>query len=450
MAKCSEERIDFGRVKNRAVEANFSGGDLTSDGGLMLLGQTDRAMGLSAAIGRAMALVGDSRQRSRITHQTAAMLTQRLYGLCMGHEDLNDHDALRGDLLMQTAVGVDRALASAPTLCRLENRATPEHCAALGQVLFDQFIEAHKASGVPEQIVLDIDASDVPLHGQQERSQFHGYYNHYCYLPLYVFCGKAMLACYLRRSRIDGAKNATALLKRLVEAIRAHWPAVRIIIRGDSGFCRQRLLDWCETNAVFYVIGVARNARLQARVEWAEYALAEQYAASGVKVRLIDEFPYAAQSWAHERRVVTRLEYGPQGTNPRFVVSNLTAQQYDAAALYDGLYCQRGEAENRIKEAQLDLFGTRASCQRFIANQFRLLLAALAYTLMNRLKALALTGTELANASAATVRTKLLKLGACVIKNTRRVIVMFASTHPLRELFALAATRLNQLNNAVP
>jgi hypothetical protein len=416
----------------------------------MLLRQADRAMGLSAAISRAMASVGDSRARSRITHQTADMLTQRLYGLCMGHEDLNDHDALRGDLLMQTAVGVDRALASAPTLCRLENSATREHCAALGQVLFDQFIASHKETGVPEQIVLDIDASDVPLHGEQQLSQFHGYYRHYCYLPLYVFCGKAMLACYLRRSRIDGAQNATALIKRLVEAIRVHWPAVRIIIRGDSGFCRQRLLNWCERNAVFYVMGLARNTRLQAHVEVAECALAEQYAASGAKARLIDEFPYAAQSWPHERRVVTRLEYGAQGTNPRFVVSNLTADQYDATALYDGLYCQRGEAENRIKEAQLDLFGTRASCQRFIANQFRLLQAALAYTLMNRLKAMALEGTELANASAATIRTKLLKLGACIIKNTRRVIVMFASTHPLRDIFALAATRLNKLNSAVP
>lgn len=447
MAKCIEERIDFGRVKGRVLEANFAGGELSSDGGLMLLRQADRAIGLSAAISRAMAAVGDSRQRGRITHQTADMLTQRLYGLCMGHEDLNDHDALRDDVLMQTAIGQDRALASSPTLSRLDNRATQAHCGALGRVLFEQFIESHRASGAPEQIVLDIDASDVPLHGDQERAQFHGYYNNYCYLPLYVFCGKAMLACYLRPSRIDGAKNATALIKRLVAAIRTHWPHVRIILRGDSGFCRRRLLAWCESNAVFYVIGLARNARLQAQVEFAEYALAERYKDSGVKQRLIDEFSYAAQSWPHARRVITRLEYGAQGINPRFVVSNLSAQDYDATALYDGLYCQRGEAENRIKEAQLDLFGTRASCHRFIANQFRLLLAALAYTLMNRLRAVALEGTELARASAATIRATLLKLGACIIKNTRRVMVMFASNHPKRSLFALAATRLN---NAVP
>lgn len=445
MAKCSEERIDFGSVKGRKVEANFSGGDLSSDGGLMLLRQTDRAIGLSRAISRALAPLGDDRSRGRITHRLGDMLTQRIYGLAMGHEDLNDHGALRLDPLMQTAVGSDCALASAPTLCRLENRATPAHCAALGQLLLDQFIHSHTKA--PEQIVLDVDASEVPLHGEQELAEFHGYYNSYCYLPLYVFCGKAMLACYLRRSRIDGAKNAAALLKRLIERIRAHWPSVRIIVRGDSGFCRQRLLCWCERNQVSYVIGLARNARLHSIVEFSELALRQQFEQTGIKQRLIDEFSYAAESWPHERRVVCRLEYADKGTNPRFIVSNLGAAQYDAKALYDGLYCQRGEAENRIKEVQLDLFGTRASCHRFVANQFRLLLAALAYTLMNQLRSRALHATELARATAATLRTKLLKLGASIVKNTRRVSVMFASNHPLRNLFALAAMRLN---NAIP
>ena len=238
----------------------------------------------------------------------------------------------------------------------------------------------------------DIDASDVPLHGAQELSQFHAYYDHHCYLPLYVFCGQAMLACVLRPSKIDGARHAAAVVKLLVMRLRRVWPATRFIVRADSGFCRRRLLQWCERAGVGYIVGLARNARLHAAVEVAEACLADTYKASGTKQRLIGEFSYAAKSWRHERRVITRLEYGDQGTNPRFVVTNLEG---DPDALYDGLYCQRGEAENRIKEAQLDLFGTRASCSRFIANQFRLLLAALAYTLMQRLRALALQGSEL-------------------------------------------------------
>jgi hypothetical protein len=307
-------------------------------------------------------------------------------------------------------------------------------------VLVEQFIASHKTA--PEELVLDIDASDVPLHGQQELAQFHAYYDRHCYLPLYVFCGQAMLACYLRPSQIDGAKHAAALIKLLVTRLRKAWPNTRFIVRGDSGFCRRRLLQWCERSAVSYVVGLARNARLHAAVALAEAALADAYAASGVKQRLIGEFAYAAKSWPHERRVITRLEYGSQGTNPRFIVTNLPG---DPAQLYDQLYCQRGEAENRIKEAQLDLFGTRASCSRFIANQFRLLLAALAYTLMQRLRALALQATELERASAATIRVRLLKIGAAILRNTRRVRVMLASHHPLREVFAIAATRLAAL-----
>jgi hypothetical protein len=287
--------------------------------------------------------------------------------------------------------------------------------------------------------VLDIDASDVPLHGAQEKREFHAYYDSHCYLPLYVFCGQALLACYLRRSRIDGAKNAAAPIKLLVRRLRQAWPDVRIIVRGDSGFCRQRLLRWCERNAVGYVIGLARNARLEAQVAYAELMLADEYERTGIKQRLIDEFTYAADSWDIERRVITRLEYGPLGPNPRFVVTNLTTAP---AELYDRLYCARGEAENRIKEAQLDLFGTRASCHRFGANQLRLLLAALAYTLMQRLRALALKGTELQSAAAHTIRVKLLKIGAAIVRNTRRVRVLLASHHPLRDVFAHAAQAL--------
>jgi Transposase DDE domain group 1 len=437
MPKCTDAKIDFGRLGRRVIEADFSGGDLSSDGGLLLLRQVDQHLGLSRA---AAAAIPDPRDPERITHALRDLLAQRLYGLCCGYEDLNDHQALRGDVLMQTAVGRDETLASAPTFSRLENRATRAQAWALHEVLAAQFIAGHRAA--PAELVLDIDASDVPLHGAQELSQFHAYYDHHCYLPLYVFCGQAMLACVLRASKIDGAKHAAAVIKLIVTRLRRAWPNTRFIVRADSGFCRRRLLQWCERADVGYIVGLARNARLHAAVEVAEACLADAFSASGAKQRLIGEFGYAAKSWGLERRVITRLEYGDQGTNPRFVVTNL---QGDPAVLYDGLYCQRGEAENRIKEVQLDLFGTRASCSRFQANQLRLLLAALAYTLMQRLRSLALQATELERASAATIRVRLLKIGAALLRNTRRVRVMLASHHPLRELFATAARRLAAL-----
>jgi hypothetical protein len=409
----------LGRIGRRVIEANFEGGDIGSDGGLLLLRRVDERIGLSRAVA---AVLSDPRDPARITHTL---------------RDLNDHDVLRSDLLMQTAVGRVEPLASSPTLSRLETRATRAQAVALHGVLIEQFIASYNKP--PEELVLDIDASDVPLHGNQEQAQFHAYYDHHCYLPLYVFCGQAMLACVLRPSRIDGAKNAAALIKLLVARLRQAWPEVRIIVRGDSGFCRQRLLRWCERSGVRYIIGLARNARLQARVQYAERMLQDEYERSGIKQRLIGEFAYAAQSWDIERRVITRLEYGSLGNNPRFVVTNLAGE---AGQLYERLYCQRGEAENRIKEAQLDLFGTRASCHRFAANQLRLLLAALAYTLMQRLRELALKGSELERATAATIRVRLLKIGAAIVRNTRRVRVLLASHHPMRHLFLSAAQAL--------
>ena len=437
MPKCTDATVEFGRLGRRVIEANFEGGDISSDGGMLLLRRVDERIGLSRA---AAAVLSDPRDPARITHSLRDLLAQRIYGLCCGYEDLNDHDTLRSDLLMQTAVGSVDALASSPTLSRLESRATRAQAVALHGVLVEQFIAGHKSP--PAELVLDIDASDVPLHGNQEHSEFHAYYDHHCYLPLYVFCGQAMLACVLRRSRIDGAKNAAGVIKLLVGRLRQAWPKARIIVRGDSGFCRQRILRWCERSDVSYIVGLARNARLQATVQYAEAMLADEYARTGVKQRLIDEFAYAADSWDIERRVITRLEHGAQGNNPRFVVTNLAG---DAFQLYERLYCARGEAENRIKEAQLDLFGTRASCQRFAANQLRLLLAALAYTLMHRLRSLALAGSELERATAATIRVRLLKIGAAVVRNTRRVRGLLASHHPLRELFATAAARLAAL-----
>lgn len=334
MPKCTADQIGFGRLGRRVIEVNFSGGAISSDGGLMLLRQVDRRLGLSQAVAEAL---NDPRDPERIVHPLRDLVAQRLYGLCCGYEDLNDHDRLRHDPLLQTAVGKATDLASSPTFSRLETRATRADVVALNRVLIEQFIASQPRA--PRELILDVDASDVALHGNQELVQFHGYYDHYCYLPLYVFCGQAMLACLLRPSRIDGAKHAAAVIKLLVTRLRQVWPNVRIVVRGDSGFCRQLLLRWCERHEVGYVIGVARNARLHRAVMAWEAELETAFAHAGTKQRLIREFRYAAESWNLERRLVTRLEFGHQGTNPRFVVTNL---ELPAEALYDHLYCPRG------------------------------------------------------------------------------------------------------------
>ena len=426
--------IEFGRLGRRVVEGRFDGGSMTSDGGVMLLGAVDRKLGLLEAAARCIA---DPRSPLLIKHGVRDMLRQRVYGLALGWEDLNDHGALRQDVAMQTAVGVDREVASAPTLCRLEKWADRATAWRLHQVLVDQFIASFKAA--PKELVLDFDATDNLLYGQQEGRFFHGYYDSYCYLPLYVFCGQQLLCAYLRPSRIDGAQHAAAILKLLVRRLPQEWPDVRIVLRGDSGFCRQRIINYCERAGVHYIVGLARNARLEAQVEYAQLALKDQYQKSGIKQRLVGEFSYAAQSWAHERRVITRLEWGEQGCNPRFIVTNLEGR---AQALYDDVYCQRGEAQNRIKEAQVGLFATRTSCQVMRSNQLRMLLAALGYVLIERLRTLALQGTALASAQVDTLRIKLLKVAAVVTRNTRRIRLYLASHWPSAEIFAHAMSQL--------
>ena len=438
MPNCTEEigaeKIDFGRLGRRVVEGRFDGGSMTSDGGVMLLGQTDRKLGLLDAAARC---IPDPRNPLLVKHAVRDMLRQRVYGLALGWEDLIDHGSLREDVAMQTAIGVEREVASAPTLCRLENWADKRTAWRLHQVLVDQFIASFKQA--PQELVLDFDATDNPLHGQQEGRFFHGYYDCYCYLPLYVFCGQQLLCAYLRPSRIDGAKHAAAILKLLVKRLRQAWPQVKIVFRGDSGFCRQRILNYCERADVHYLVGLARNTRLEQMTEFVELAMKDAYEASGIKQRELGEFVYAAQSWARERRVITRLECGPQGTNPRYVVTNLTGEP---KVLYDDMYCQRGEAENRIKEAQVGLFATRTSCRHFHSNQLRVLLAALGYVLIERLRALALQGTALANAQVDTLRIKLLKVAAVVTRNTRRIRLFLASNWPSADIFAHAMSQL--------
>lgn len=436
MPKCTEDRIEFGRVGRRVIEADFSGGDLSSEGGVLLLRRMDRRLGLTAA---AAAALGDERQSGKVRHSLGSMVAQRVYGLCLGWSDVCDHNALRSDLAMQTAVGRDESLASAPTLSRLETAATPAQAWALHGVLLEQFIGSRRGKRAPRELVLDVDATHVPLHGAQERGFFHGYYDNYCYLPLYVFCGQDLLACVLRPSNRDPASVVTALLKQLIVTLRQVWPKLRIVVRGDSGFCRPRVLRRLDRWGVDYVLGLQKNNRLVQHVELAEMALAEQYQVRGTKQRLFGSFQYAADSWDKPRRVIARLEHGPQGANPRFIVTSLGG---DAKHLYDRRYCARGEAENRIKEAQLDLFGRRASSHRFWANQLRLLLAALAYTLMINLRRQALADTELAKACTATIRVQLLKIAAAIVRNTRRVRILLASSHPMRGAFIIAARAL--------
>jgi hypothetical protein len=435
MPKCTDETVEFGRVGRRVVQAAFNGGDIVSDGGVLLLKQVDERLGLTRSAALAL---GDDRRGASVQHSVHSLLAQRIYGLCLGWSDVCDHNVLRRDLVMQTAVGRAEPLASAPTLSRLETGATPGHAAALHGVLMQQFIASHTKA--PKELVLDVDATHVPLHGEQERGHFHAYYDNYCYLPLYVFANQDLLACVLRPSDRDPASVLTALIKRLLVPLRRAWPRTKIIVRADSGFCRPRALRRLERWGVSYIIGLQKNARLQQEVELAELALADQYAARPTKQRMFGEFEYAAKTWDKPRRVIARLEHGPQGANPRFIVTDLRGS---AKALYERRYCARGEAENRIKEAQLDLFGRRASCHRFQANQLRLLLAALAYTLMINLRRLALQGTELAQACTATIRTKLLKIGAAVLRNTRRVRVLLASAHPMKHVFITAARALS-------
>jgi len=434
MSDCTLEGLEFSPLKRRVLEVNFGGGEVSSDGGLLLVREVDRRLKLTE---RAAAVLHDPRDPDLITHSQLDLIRQRVYAIVQGYEDLNDHGELRADTLLQSVLDRDEPLASAPTLCRLENRASRSAGWALHAQLVETFIASFKSA--PEELVLDFDATDDPVHGKQQGRFFHGYYDSYCFLPLYVFCGEQLLVSYLRPSKIDGAKHAWAILSLLVKRLRKAWPEVRIVLRADSGFCRPRMLTWCERHDVGYCVGLARNPRLEAQCKrWHEY-LAEQYATSHTKQRAFFEFRYAAKSWHTERRVIARLEYGEQGQNPRYIVTNL---QDEAAQLYDELYCGRGESENRIKEAQLGLFADRTSCHYFAANQFRLLLSSLAYVLVERLRALGLSGTEFARMQAGTLRTKLLKIGAVIVRNTRRVRVLLSSAYPYQEIFTRASIAL--------
>jgi len=435
VTKCTQLPLQFANCKRRKVEADFKGGSVSSDGGVLLLQQADHRLGLLDKVAQQFT---DPRRQASCTHDIKSMLRQRVFGLCLGYEDLNDHTDLRLDPAIQTALNKDTDLASAPTLCRFENRADRELGIAIHKNMVEQFIQSFDRP--PEELILDFDATDDTVHGKQEGRFFHGYYDHYCFLPLYVFCGDQLLVSYLRPSKIDGAKHTGAILRLLVNRIRAAWPDVRIIFRGDSGFCRHHILSWCERNNVNYILGLAKNKRLQTMA----YSLIEQAATdfetTDEKQRLFGELNYGAKTWSKQRRVIVKAEHNSLGPNTRYVVTNLPGDEQN---LYDHLYCLRGEMENRIKEQQLNLFADRTSCSRWWPNQFRLLLSSLAYVLMENIRRLGLAGTELKNATSSTIRLKLLKVGAIIIRNTRRVRFQLSSAYPYKDLFHTVKLRLD-------
>jgi hypothetical protein len=445
MTECTARAIEFSAHDKRRVHADFGGGAITSDAGGLLLREADRRLGL---VRRLSACIADPREPSMIVHEQETMLRQRILAMALGYEDLNDHQTLRSDpalRLMADAGGGADVLASAPTLCRLENRVDRRAMWRMAEVIVDTFIASQATP--PEELVLDIDATDDRVHGKQEGSFFHGYYDSYCFLPLYVFCGEQLLGAYLRPSNIDAAHHAWALLALLVRKLRGvpGWEGVRIVVRADSGFCRWRMLRWCERHGVEYIIGLARNTRLTQQADPLIQQARADFERHKTTQRVMGEVEYAAYSWDKPRRVIVKAEHlaggasSPDKANMRFVVTNLSG---DARHLYEQVYCARGEMENRVKEQQLGLFADRTSCHRFMANQFRVLLSAAAYVLVEHLRRVALAGTELARAQVTRIRLDLFKIGARVTESVRRIVLHLASACPFKEVFTLAAQRL--------
>ena len=451
--QCSADLFGFARVESRAVVAGFDGGKITSDAGALLLGATDRAIRL---VERFADCFADSRAPELIEHTVGTLVGQRVFALALGYEDLVDHDQLRHDPTMAVLAGKLSArrkdcapLAGKSTLNRLElggSEPTRYHRIAwdgakIEGLFVDLFLEAHQHP--PKQIILDLDATDNPLHGHQEGRFFHGYYDCYCYLPLYIFSGPHLLAAKLRRANIDASAGAVEETARIVAQIRTRWPAVRIVLRADSGFARDALMSWCEVNGVDYLFGLAKNERLVAEIA-AELAAAEEDSkASGQPARRFKEFQWTTrESWSRQRRVVAKAEWTEGAANPRFVVTSLSSEEAAPQGLYEEIYCARGDMENRIKECQLDLLADRTSSATMRANQLRLWFASMAYVLLCALRRIALQHTQLAKATCGTIRLKLLKIGALVRTSVRRIKFAMASGYPYQRDFALAHAQL--------
>ena len=448
MTQCTQESFEFAAHFSRRVVAEFSAERLTSDGGALLVRQVDRRIGL---LRRFAACFLDGRDPERIDHTIVEMVSQRVYALALGYEDLNDHEQLRYDPLLGVLAGkrdLESPLAGKSTLNRLE--LSPADAAAaryhkisyadekIDRLLVDLFLEAHAAA--PQRIVLDLDSTDVPLHGHQESRFFHGYYDSYCYLPLYIFAGDHLLGARLRPADQEGAAGAVTEVERIVTQIRQRWPQVAILVRADSGFCREELMSWCEAHQVDYLLGLARNQRLSGLIAAQMAEAKQQYTETGQAARVFAEFAYCTRkSWSRSRRVIAKAEFTADKENPRFVVTSLAAGE--PQSLYEDLYCARGEMENRIKE-QLCLFSDRLSSETMRANQLRVYFSAMAYTLLEGLRRLALGGTEWAQAQVDTLRLRLLKVAAQVRVSARRIRLRFSGAYPWKHLFAHAHSAL--------
>jgi len=439
MTECNAQPLLFSSLKSQKIVVDFEGGRLTSDAGGLLLREADRRLGLTR---RLAACLTDPRDPAKVIHEQQTMLAQRIFGMALGYEDLNDHDTLRADplfsILAERRPDPESPLASSPTLCRLENRVDRQSLGRMAEVLVETFIASHRRP--PKELILDFDATDDLIHGNQEGRFFHGYYDSYCFLPLYVFCGDHLLAAYLRPSNIDASLNSRAILKLLVRRFRQVWPKVRIIVRADSGFCRWKLMKWCDKNGVFYVLGLARNSVLESRAKPFMERAEAAFERTGTKQRRFHEITYGAQTWDRQRRVIVKAERLRQGPNVRFVVTNLVERTPEQ--IYDGLYTARGDMENRIKEQQLGLFADRTSCHKFIANQFRLMLASAAYVLVDHLRHTALASTDLRRAQVTTIRLKLFKVAARVVTSVRRIVFHLSSSYPYQLVFRRAVARL--------
>jgi hypothetical protein len=454
--ECRQDSFEFASLGSRKVTAAFDGGAITSNAGAVLLRGVDCGIGLSRKVA---ACFKDGRRQDRIEHEVETLVAQRIHGIALGYQDLNDHDELRHDPVLALVSGKIETrrsdcavLAGKSTLNRLEHAPRTDddrYCklsvdeGAMKKLFVSLFIESYATR--PNRIILDLDATDDPIHGDQEGRFFHGYYKCYCYLPLYIFCGRHLLSAKLRPSNIDASAGAKEEIAWMIAQIRQSWPDVDIWLRADSGFCREELMAWCEDHGVHYVFGLARNQRLEASIADELAEACAKAAESGKPERLFKELRYQTRnSWSRERRVVAKAEHLPKGKNPRFIVTSLTREAVEAKELYETIYCARGEMENRIKECQLDLFADRTSAGSLSANQLRLWFASLAYVLMTALRRMALQGTELAQATVGTIRLKLLKLGALVTISVRRVKIAIASACPMKSVFANAHRRLCQ------
>ena len=451
MTECNQDRFEFaGTAGTRQIVAEFNGGTITSDAGSLLLKETDQKMNL---LTRFSLCFTDRRSPLLVEHTLEQMLRQRVYGLALGYEDLNDHELLRLDPLLGVMAGKAEPgtslLAGKSTLNRMElGTGTPTRYKkitfwrdSVDELLVDIFLEAHPVA--PAQIVLDIDTTDLPLHGNQEDKFYHGYYKHYCYLPLYIFCGDHVLCARLRPSSIGPAVGSRKEVERIVKHIRQRWPEVEIILRGDSGFCADELLTWCENNRVHYVVGVARNQRLEKLID-SQLAEAKQLSeATQQSARIFVEFDHKTLkgAWDKDRRVVAKAEHINGKSNPRFIVTSLDAGSWDKQKLYEELYCGRGDMENRIKE-QFVLFADRVSLSTMRGNQMRIYLSVIAYTLMNGLRRLGLKATTMATAQVGTIRLKLLKIGALIQVTVRKVWVRMANSYPYQALFSQVLKQL--------